>query len=47
MTLARRFNAGISVTNTPVVASATTERQPSLRDGGTNNAHLPGLERPG
>ena len=40
MILARRFNAGITVNNRELVASATTEiSQPSLRDGGTNTAH--------
>jgi hypothetical protein len=44
MSLARRFNAGISVNDAHLVASATTEHQPSLRDALWNASGLPALK---
>ena len=47
LNLARRFNAGIVCFRIDLVASATTEHHPSLRDGVTNDHPLPGLEKAG
>jgi hypothetical protein len=44
MSLARRFNAGISVNDVQLVAAATTEHQPSLRDGLWNASRFPALK---
>jgi hypothetical protein len=44
MSLARRFNAGISVNNTHLVASATTDYHSSLRDALWNASGPPALK---